>query len=126
MDRSGRLQSAFGLRVAVLGPEIRIQLVFCLPAFYLQRPAWHRWKDSGWLVHRADSDHWQRITERVHLQFDANFTNVFNHPILGDPYNVLGDTADWGSLGSITGELITGAVQANAPRTIQLGLRLSF
>jgi hypothetical protein len=66
------------------------------------------------------------ITERVHLQFDANFTNVFNHPILGDPYNVLGDTADWGSLGSITGELITGAVQANAPRTIQLGLRLSF
>jgi hypothetical protein len=66
------------------------------------------------------------ITERVHLQFDANFTNVFNHPILGDPYNVLGDTADWGALGSITGELITGAVQANAPRTIQLGLRLSF
>jgi hypothetical protein len=66
------------------------------------------------------------ITERVHLQFDANFTNIFNHPILGDPYNVLGDTADWGSLGSITGELITGAVQANAPRTIQLGLRISF
>jgi Carboxypeptidase regulatory-like domain len=66
------------------------------------------------------------ITERVHLQFDANFTNVFNHPILSDPYNVLGDTADWGALGSISGELITGAVQANAPRTIQLGLRLSF
>jgi len=66
------------------------------------------------------------ITERVHLQFDANFTNVFNHPLLSDPYNVLGDTADWGSLGSISGELITGAVQANTPRTIQLGLRLSF
>ena len=66
------------------------------------------------------------VTERVHLQFDANFTNVFNHPYLSDPYNVLGDTADWGALGGITGELITGAVQANAPRTIQLGLRLSF
>jgi hypothetical protein len=66
------------------------------------------------------------VTERLHLQFDANFTNVFNHPILGDPYNLLGDTADWGALGSITGELITGAVQANAPRTIQIGLRLSF
>ena len=66
------------------------------------------------------------ITERVHLQFDANFTNVFNHPILSDPYNVLGDTADWGALGSISGELITGAVQANAPRTIQLGLRVNF
>ena len=66
------------------------------------------------------------ITERVHLQFDANFTNLFNHPILSDPYNVLGDTADWGALGSITGELITGAVQANAPRTVQLGLRVIF
>jgi hypothetical protein len=66
------------------------------------------------------------VTERVHLQFDANFTNIFNHPILGDPYNLLGDTADWGALGGITGELITGAVQANAPRTIQLGLRVNF
>jgi hypothetical protein len=27
------------------------------------------------------------ITERVHAQFDANFTNVFNHPQLSDPYN---------------------------------------
>jgi len=66
------------------------------------------------------------ITERVHLQFDANFTNVFNHPYLSDPYNVLGDTADWGALGSLTGEVITGAVAANAPRTIQLGLRIKF
>lgn len=66
------------------------------------------------------------ITERVHFQFDANFTNIFNHPILGDPYNALGDTADFGALGSVTGELITGAVQANAPRTIQLGFRISF
>jgi hypothetical protein len=66
------------------------------------------------------------ITERVHLQFDANFTNVFNHPYLGDPYNVLGDTADWGALGGITGELNTGFVQANAPRAIQLGLRIKF
>jgi len=66
------------------------------------------------------------VTKRIHLQFDANFTNVFNHPYLSDPYNVLGDTADWGALVSLTGEVITGAVQANAPRTIQTGLRLSF
>jgi len=66
------------------------------------------------------------ITERVHLQFDANFTNVFNHPYLGDPYNVLGDTSDWGALGGITGELNTGFVQANTPRAIQLGLRIRF
>jgi hypothetical protein len=60
------------------------------------------------------------------LQFDANFTNVFNHPILSDPLNVLGDTADWGALGGISSNFTTGAVQTNAPRTIQLGLRLSF
>ena len=39
------------------------------------------------------------ITERVHAQFDANFTNVFNHPQLSDPYNVLGNTLDWGCAG---------------------------
>jgi hypothetical protein len=66
------------------------------------------------------------ITERVHLQFDANFTNIFNHPVLGDPYNVLGDQSDFGGLGGVTGELVTGFAQANAPRAIQLGLRISF
>jgi hypothetical protein len=66
------------------------------------------------------------ITERLHLQFDANFTNIFNHPVLGDPYNVLGDPSDWGGLGGVTGELITGFAQANAPRAIQLGLRIRF
>ena len=66
------------------------------------------------------------VTERVHLQFDANFTNVFNHPYLGDPYNVLGDTTDWGALGGITGDLNTGFVQANTSRAMQLGLRVKF
>ena len=51
------------------------------------------------------------VTERIHLQFDANFTNVFNHPYLSDPDNVLGDTADWAALGSLAGEVITGAGQ---------------
>jgi len=67
-----------------------------------------------------------RVSERFHVELDANFTNIFNHPLLGDPYNLLGDTADWGALGGITGELITGAVQANAPRTIQIGARFRF
>ena len=67
-----------------------------------------------------------KIAESKTLQIRMDATNVFNHPYLSDPYNVLGDTADWGALGSLTGEVITGAVQANAPRTIQLGLRLSF
>ena len=66
------------------------------------------------------------ITERVHLQFDANFTNVFNHPQLSDPQNVLGDTSEWGALGGISSNFTTGAVSVNAPRNIQLGLRLNF
>lgn len=66
------------------------------------------------------------VTERLHLQFDANFTNLFNHPYLGDPYNVLGDTLDWGALGGITGDLNTGFVQANVSRAMQLGLRIRF
>src|SRR5258707_10351187 len=49
------------------------------------------------------------ITERVHLQFDANFTNIFNHPILREPYNVLGGTAGSDSLGSIPCKPINGA-----------------
>jgi hypothetical protein len=66
------------------------------------------------------------ITERLHLQLEANFTNIFNHPVLGDPYNVLGDPSDWGGLGGFTGELNTGFAQANTPRSIQLGLRIKF
>jgi hypothetical protein len=66
------------------------------------------------------------ITERFHLEFDANFTNVFNHPYMSDPINILGDTADWGALGGVSGNYISGSPMANSPRAIQLGLRVKF
>jgi hypothetical protein len=56
------------------------------------------------------------ITERFHLRFDANFTNIFNHPQLYDPYNALGDPDDWGALEG----------QVNVPRQMQFGLRFQF
>jgi hypothetical protein len=66
------------------------------------------------------------ITERFNVEFTANFANLFNHNQLSDPYLVLGDKGDWGALGSLSGVQFTGQAQANTPRAIQFGLRLSF
>src|SRR5205807_8547889 len=63
MDRSGRLQSTVSIWAAVLGPEIHLQPVLCLPAPIVQRPTRYRWKDSRWLVHRSDPKHWERIAQ---------------------------------------------------------------
>ena len=56
------------------------------------------------------------FTERVSMDFGATFTNIFNHVQLTDPYNVLGDTGDFGALEG----------QANNPRHIELGMRVRF
>jgi hypothetical protein len=54
------------------------------------------------------------ITERVNLEFRAEFFNLFNHPNFGTPGATIGtDTA-----GQIT--------SAGSPRDIQFGLKLSF
>ncbi len=55
------------------------------------------------------------ITERVYLQFTAEFFNAFNHVRFGAPDN---------NAGSPTFATITS--QANPPRAIQFGLRLGF
>ena len=55
------------------------------------------------------------ITERVYLQFTAEFFNAFNHSRFGAPDN---------NVGSPTFATITS--QANPPRAIQFGLRLGF
>ncbi len=54
------------------------------------------------------------ITERLRLQYRAEFFNVLNHPILGNP----GTTVTSGSFGRIT--------SAGAPRVIQMALKLNF
>ncbi len=55
------------------------------------------------------------ITERVALQFRAEFFNVLNHPTFGSP-NVTPTSALFGKSTS----------QSNIPRAIQLGLRLTY
>lgn len=54
------------------------------------------------------------IKERLHLQYRAEFFNVFNHPVLGNP----GTTVTSGGFGRIT--------SAGAPRVIQMALKLQF
>jgi hypothetical protein len=62
-----------------------------------------------------------QITERVKLQLRADFQNVFNRTGLGDPDPALGDglPSQGGTFGLITGPM-------NGPRTIQMGLHLTF
>jgi hypothetical protein len=61
------------------------------------------------------------ITERVKLQLRADFQNVFNRTGLGDPDTYLSDglPSNGGTFGLITGPM-------NGPRTIQLGMHITF
>jgi hypothetical protein len=56
-----------------------------------------------------------RITERFQAQLRADFFNALNHPNFSAP-NLTPTSAAFGTITS----------QANLPRTIQLGLRLTF
>ncbi len=68
------------------------------------------------------------VTERVNIEFRADFLNIFNRTILGpdqggDQYDSIlqGNAVDWGA-GSF-GHL---ASQGNYPREIQFGLKINF
>ena len=57
------------------------------------------------------------ITERVKAQFQAEFFNVFNHPVYGYPSNCI-DCAGSG--------IITGLQYGTSMRQMQLGARVTF
>jgi hypothetical protein len=68
------------------------------------------------------------ITERVNLEFRADFLNIFNRTVLGpdqggDQYDSIlqGNAIDWGagSFGHLTS-------QGNYPREIQFGLKITY
>ncbi|HLK17554.1 MAG TPA: carboxypeptidase-like regulatory domain-containing protein [Bryobacteraceae bacterium] len=61
--------------------------------------------------------------ERVAATVAFQFTNVFNHVVLRDPYLSIGDPADWGVLGSNNPN---GSGQVNGPRQLTFLLRLRF
>lgn len=68
------------------------------------------------------------ITERVNIEFRADFLNLFNRTVLGfdpggDQYGAViqGTAVDWGtgSFGHVT-------AQSNFPREIQFGLKINY
>jgi len=58
--------------------------------------------------------------ERVAATFSFQFSNVFNHVVLANPYLYLGSPADWGVLGANENG------QANTPRTLTFLLKVHF
>ena len=57
-----------------------------------------------------------KVWESATLQFSMIFTNVFNHNILGDPGLALYSVNTWG----------VESAQANTPRKMEFGVRVSF
>jgi hypothetical protein len=68
------------------------------------------------------------ITERVHAQFQAEFFNVFNHPIYGNPNGCIDCNSLDQTTGALTqnGGLITGLESNSLMRQLQLGFRVTF
>ena len=64
------------------------------------------------------------LTERVRLEFRAEFFNIFNHPQYGLPQADF--SAGPGVFGSIISSVNTGPVGTGTPRQIQFMLRLGF
>jgi hypothetical protein len=58
--------------------------------------------------------------ERVSGTLSFQFSNVFNHEILNNPYLAIGDPADFGALGSNENG------SASSPRSLTFNLRLRF
>lgn len=74
------------------------------------------------------------MTDRLSLQFRAEFFNVFNHPNFGSPDNTLGDPLFGISTGTLASSLGAGGLQGGfnplyqigGPRSIQFALKLQF
>jgi len=57
-----------------------------------------------------------RVVERVNVQLQAIFANIFNHNVLGDAGLGLGSSSSWGSQ----------TAQASAPRQLEIGAHIVF
>lgn len=74
------------------------------------------------------------FTEKVSLQFRAEFFNIFNHPNFGPPTNTLSSPLFGQSTQTLANSLGTGGIsggfnplyQIGGPRSIQLALKLQF
>jgi hypothetical protein len=70
----------------------------------------HRWNLDLSLVRKF------RFTESASFSFSAHFFNIFNHPLLNDPGLSLQSPLSFGVI----------TTQYNAPRRIEIGLRVEF
>lgn len=74
------------------------------------------------------------IGEKIHLQFRAEFFNIFNHPNFGSPDSDVADGTFGHSLSMLATSMGSGGVlggqtplhQIGGPRSVQLALRLQF
>jgi len=64
------------------------------------------------------------LTERVHLEFRAEFFNIFNHPQYGMPQSDF--SAGAGVFGNIISTVNTSPVGTGTPRQIQFAFKLAF
>jgi hypothetical protein len=75
-----------------------------------------------------------RLAERLHLQFRADFFNIFNHPNFASPGNILSLPTFGQSISMLGTSLGSGGLfggqnpihQIGGPRSIQLALKLQF
>ena len=74
------------------------------------------------------------VTERIGLQFRAEFFNSLNHPNFGNPDNTIADPLFGQSLQTLASSMGTGGAnggfnplyQIGGPRSVQLALKISF
>lgn len=66
-----------------------------------------------------------RITERINIEFRAEFFNILNHPAFQSPQAAGGSLGNYGLVDVQSGDSSILAT-ANRPRTIQFGLKLNF
>ena len=65
-----------------------------------------------------------KITERFSTEFQAVFTNLFNHDQFGDPNGDYLDTSNAAGWGVLPGSVTNGSQTFN--RQMEFGIRVSF
>jgi hypothetical protein len=75
---------------------------------------------SNWNMDLNIAKDFAVFRERAYATLSFQFTNVFNHEVLQDPYLSIADPGDWGVLGS------NGQGSASSPRQLTFSLRVKF
>ena len=74
----------------------------------------------SWNVDMNVAKDFNLFRERVSATLSFQFSNIFNHTVLADPYLDITSPGDWGVLGANENG------QANNPRSLTFNLRVRF